>query len=400
MLGTKYLSDLVSLDMLKKDRLNIIKSPTGSGKTYFALNKIPKTVQGATYKIVYLIDTINGKEQILQNYNAVDHSQRWERQVTEDWIYFTGLKENPDIVVITYAKFGVILERNPDFHKNFEYIICDELPSLIKYQYFSPRPNAHSIAKHGLERAVQNDRSTVIGLSATPFLIYKEFEESLTYDVPIDQKEVRQYETKDHFWYNDLEYLLSTLDQSETGICYTSRITLMQHLENRARELGFNPVSFWSIRNTDHHMTDEQLAVRKSILDSFILPPQYNLLFINASSETSLKIKSPVDYVIVHSNNNDVQVQVRGRVNSDLSKIYLPENNPNDLLFLNVPSEFLNRKLFADDKRLLCETLNIRNQNNRLFGWATIKEKLIDCDYLISEGRDRNQRYAIISPPQ
>ena len=68
--GTKYLSEVVKLDALQKDHLNIIKAPTGSGKTYFALTAIPATLTDAVHKVVYLIDTINGREQILQNYNA------------------------------------------------------------------------------------------------------------------------------------------------------------------------------------------------------------------------------------------------------------------------------------------------------------------------------------------
>lgn len=70
MLGTKYLSELVKPDMLAKDKLNIIKAPTGSGKTYFALTAIPAMLHDALHKVVYLIDTINGKEQLLRNYNA------------------------------------------------------------------------------------------------------------------------------------------------------------------------------------------------------------------------------------------------------------------------------------------------------------------------------------------
>ena len=41
MKGTKYLSELVDCSALQKGQLNVIKAPTGSGKTYFALNYIP-----------------------------------------------------------------------------------------------------------------------------------------------------------------------------------------------------------------------------------------------------------------------------------------------------------------------------------------------------------------------
>lgn len=387
------MGELVSLDMLQPDKLNIIKSPTGSGKTYFALKSIPEAVEDAYHHIVYLIDTINGKEQILNNYNATVYSSYWKNEILDQELerYFSS-----KVVVITYAKFGILLEQNPDFHKNFDYIICDELPSLIKFQYFSQRPNSHSIAKSGLERAVRNGKTTVIALSATPNLIKREFNAPF-YDVPIDEKKVRRYETKDIINYTNLEYLLSSLEPAETGICYVARITQMKKLEEIARNLGFNPVSIWSTRNKDHLMNAEQFAVRKSILENFILPAKYNLLFINASSETSLKIKSPVDYVIVHNNDYDTQVQVRGRVNSDLSKLYLPLLDTTDL---TVPNEYLNKPLFNEEKSELCAILNRTNPYNRRFKWPTIKSMLIDCEYTITEGRKNNRRYAIISLPQ
>ena len=142
-------------------------------------------------------------------------------------------------------------------------------------------------------------------------------------------------------------------------------------------------------------MSEEQLAVRRSVLEEWSIPAEYDLLIINSSSETSLKIKSQVDYVIVNSSNPDTQVQVRGRVNGDLQTLYLPvEGIPT----VSVPTEFLGKQLFREDKQNLINILNLRNANNRLYGWPTVKDILIDNDYHITEGRSGNLRYAIIEP--
>lgn len=391
MIGSKYLSEVVSLDMLTKDKLNIVKAPTGSGKTYFALTAIPATLTDAAHQVVYLIDTINGKEQLLRNYNARPIYRNWDVEVSEEALYF---ETDNRIVIITYARFGMLLEKDPDFHSYFDYIICDELHSLIKFQYYSPRPNAHSVARCGLERAVMNDRTTVIALSATPERIKEEFH-TKHYEVPIDNADLIRYETKQIINYSNLEYLLTTLDPSDTGICYVSRITTMIALAEKAKESGIKAICIWSISNPDHHMNDEQLAVRRSMLNDYAIPSEYNLVFINASSETSLKIKSPVDYVIVHNTNYDTQVQVRGRVNNDLARLYLPAN---DLSAFTVPDEFLNRPLFSEDKKELCATINLRNPYNRPFGWPTVRDMLIDCGYDISERRIDNKRVSIIKP--
>jgi hypothetical protein len=391
MTGTKYLSELVDCSTFEKNKLNIIKAPTGSGKTYFALKYIPSLVNNALHQMVYLIDTINGKEQILKNYNATTEPWGWWKGIARGEIWF-----EPDgrVVIMTYAKFGYILENAPDIHKQFDYIICDELHSLIKFQNFSPKPNCHSIAKRGLEAAVENDSTVVIALSATPDPVKKNFKAPYI-EVPIDSKELIQYEVHEVCRYSNLKELFPTLKPEDIGICYVSHISKMIQVEELARSLGFSPIAIWSISNSDHPMTEEQLSVRTSILNTFTIPPQYNLLIINSSSETSLKIKSKVDYVIVHSTNSDTQVQVRGRVNSDLVRIYLlRDGNPVNLV---VPEEYLGTKLFVEDKKKLCEILNIWDERGRLCKWNTIHKLLIDHDYEIKEGRTKNLRYAVIT---
>ena len=108
-----------------------------------------------------------------------------------------------------------------------------------------------------------------------------------------------------------------------------------------------------------------------------------------------MKIKSQVDYVIVHSSNPDTQIQVRGRVNSDLQTLYLPvEGNPEII----VPAEYLGKRLFREEKQAMIEALNLRNPNNRPYGWETVKNLLLDNDYSITDGRERNKRFVIIEP--
>ena len=141
-------------------------------------------------------------------------------------------------------------------------------------------------------------------------------------------------------------------------------------------------------------MTEEQLAVREEILNNFTIPEQYNLLIINASCETSIKIKSHVDYMIVNNSDEDTQVQVRGRYTGDLENLYLLSKKLTDI---KVPEQFLGKQLFKDDKQELCRVLNIHNEKNRLCGWNTIHRLLLDLNYQVTEGRSNNRRYSIIT---
>ena len=392
MKGTKYLSELVDCSALQKGKLNVIKAPTGSGKTYFALQHIPSLTADAVHEVVYLIDTINGKEQIVRNYNAISEYHRWSQEVEEGGMWFDPQNE---VVILTYAKFGYLITKYLDFYKKFRYIICDEIHNLLKFQHFSKIPNYHSVARGALELAVKDSPATVIALTATPSTIKEAFN-APTVEIPIDQTELKQYEVKETVGYTNLDFVLSQMDVGTVGLCYISRIHNMIAFEQKAKEAGFSPVCIWSINNPDHPMTEEQLEVRRSILEDWVIPPQYDLLIINSSSETSLKIKSPVDFVIVHSSNPDTQVQVRGRVNGDLQTLYLPTEG---VLMVTVPAEFLGKRLFRADKDALLKTLDLRNPaNNRPYGWTTVKGILIDNDYAITEGRFNNLRYSIIEP--
>lgn len=384
---------MVDAAMLKRDRLNIIKAPTGSGKTYFALTHIPNLTRDAIHNVVYLIDTINGKEQIVSNYNATSEYWGWARQVDDGGIWFS---EDNRIVVLTYAKFGVLCQQFTDFHANFDYIICDELHSLFRFQNYSRKPNLHSVALMGIRSAVNNSRTTVIALTATPATVKAELN-TRYYELPIDQDILIHYDQDQIIPFTNLDYILSSMDTADTGLCYTSRISKMKAIEASAKSKGFSPICVWSIANEDNPMTEEQLAVRESVLRDFTIPSAYNLLIINSSSETSLKIKSPVDYVIVDSTNEDTQVQVRGRVNGDLKWLYLLNNGTEPII---LPDEFLGVKLFVPDKTRLCEFVNKKNPYNRPYRWPTVKALLLDYGYTIDEGRDNNLRYAIITLPQ
>lgn len=392
MKGTKYLSELVDCSALQKGQLNVIKAPTGSGKTYFALNYIPSLTNDALHNVVYLIDTINGKEQIVRNYKATSEYYGWSKEVELGGMWF-----EPDnrVVVITYAKFGVLVEQNIEFYKNFSYIICDEIHSLLRFQNYSKKPNYHSIARQVLEQAVKQKSGIVIALTATPDTIKNQFN-APSAEIAINQEELIQYDIKQVEGYTNPITVLSKVDVGTVGLCYFSRIHQMIEFEQEAKQMGFSPVSIWSINNKDHPMNDEQLETRRSILESWTIPPQYDLLIINSSSETSLKIKSKVDYVIVHSSNPDTQVQVRGRINSDLMTLYLPVEGVSEIV---VPSEYLGKRLFQGDKQALAEALNLRNTNNRPYRWPTVKNLLIESDYSVIEARQGNLRYVVIEPP-
>ena len=140
-------------------------------------------------------------------------------------------------------------------------------------------------------------------------------------------------------------------------------------------------------------MDAEQIAVRKYILDYSKLPPEYNLFIINASSETSINIFSHVNYIVVHTKEKETQVHVRGRYRGDLDRLYLWDSEAK----IEVPQEFLDKKLFTDDKKRLCETMRILKPNGTIRKWNSLQDVLIEAGYSIINERENNRHYAIIT---
>ena len=393
MIGNKWLSEAIHTDEFQKGFLNLVYAPVGSGKTTWALNVLAETVSNKN-KMLYLIDTTNGKEQILEHHSTQHFTKDWLYLVTHNMVDF----EDAKVVVMTYAKFGTLVEFyksrfQKDFGDTFEFILCDEIHNLPRFSAFlhSPRDtNYHRIAKERIEEIVSKQTGPlVIGLSATP----KRAETGMlckTKYVTVDG-DARQLETRNIVPYANLESLIPTLPKDKKYLVYASHITKMKQLTEIFHQRSIKAIAIWSEKNQEKPMNEEQLRARQYILSNKELPPEYGAVIINASSETSINLYGHIDTVIVHTQENEAQIQVRGRYRKDLDTLYILDYGA-----ISFPPEFLERKLFEEDKRELSRLLGLRDKNSRLVGWNTVKKKLLEQGFTIKDGREKNRRYSII----
>ena len=218
-------------------------------------------------------------------------------------------------------------------------------------------------------------KAKIIALSATPQKAREHFGD-LCWNVPFDSSCLISYETASTETYASAQSLLLQV-RGKTGILYTERIESMKKLISFAREQGIRADGFWSIREetqAKHPMSEEQFALRKAVLEQETIPENIDLLVINASSETCIKIqgeKRKVDYMIIHTTNEETQTQVRGRYCGDLPKLYLHSTTLNPMEIV-VPANFLGRNLFDEDKKALCRTLNLTNPKGGYYKWAKV----------------------------
>ena len=344
--------------------------------------------------MVYLIDTRNGNCQLVEKHQQTEvYSDAWRETVSDNSPWFGEAIYGNKIVVMTYAKFGVLAEKYPRFGYDFELILCDEIHSLPKFRSFCGKKkesNPHKAAQSRLEEITNNSQVLVIGLSATP----RKADEKLCCPIrhiTVDE-DVRQLETKQTIPYTNKFQLLEQLSPQDKGIVYIGRITGMIAFQEAAAAKGFRAVCVWSENNTDHPMTEEQRAARQHILSREELPPQYDMVIVNASSETGINIHGKVDYIVVHNHEPDTRTQIRGRYRHDLECLYLL-----DYQSIQVPEQYLDCELSAEQREQLCQDISIRDTNGRVYKWNTVKKRLAAAGYTIVETRHNSKRFFIIT---
>ena len=170
---TKFLAQAVHEHEICDGQLNMIKAPVGSGKTTWALRTLSKELD-SPLKMVYLVDTQNGRDQIVSaNSDIAEHySDVWLDKVLRGWKMFSEDPHEDKVVVMTYAKFGVLSKKHSKFGFDFDYIICDEIHNLPWFMRFGGEDgedkNWYESAKERLEEIIALSGCRVIGLSATP----------------------------------------------------------------------------------------------------------------------------------------------------------------------------------------------------------------------------------------
>lgn len=216
----------------------MVKAPVGSGKTTWALRHLAKELE-SPLDMVYLIDTRNGNEQIVSaNSDIVAHySDVWLDKVLNGWEMFSEYPQKDKIVVMTYAKFGVLAKKHPDFGYNFDYVICDEIHNLPKFMAFGGEDgedkNWYQWAMERITELVDLSGARIIGLSATPSKVEKHMICPISY-ITVDE-DVFQLETKEIITYSNKLLLLDEIKAGCKGLAYIKRITEMHHLSKSLR---------------------------------------------------------------------------------------------------------------------------------------------------------------------
>lgn len=175
----------------QNNAFNVIKAPCGCGKSFYAVKYLPQHILGDTpqyNKILYLIDTRAGRHGIVYKYNDLARCYDDFLDSGVPVAFGDRITETNKIVVMTYAKFGVLCREQPDFINRFSIAIADEFHNLywpiavergkIRTLYSNMSESEQNallenrcnnlLAMRALKRAAQKAEILTLGLSATP----------------------------------------------------------------------------------------------------------------------------------------------------------------------------------------------------------------------------------------
>lgn len=360
----RHLKDIVDVDDFEEMGINLIYAPCGAGKTSFIFEKLRVEYYGQS--IVFLIDTTKGKKQLLKRNNAIPYTEK-------EWMYRAPIWEHKvadydNIIVMTYYQFGLLCTRYPGIEKFIDIIICDEMHNLFSFCKWETAREKDENKKY-YDRAYNRIiymaeicNTIVIGMTATPSVIYNEIGEWATiHQVPM-YGEPFHYENKQQDVYNNLTMLLNKIQIGQKGLIYVPRITQI---------------------------------INDSVINNSIIPDDIDVLFINKSCETSVNIESHLDFIIVHDTNLDIQTQVRGRYRNDLDNLYCYDSNVLD--DIELPETMLNTKLTKADIDQYIKENDIRGFDRHIMKQPSFLKDLKSQGYKVEKKKSGSARYVLIS---
>lgn len=319
--GKLTVTDVIKRDNVTFGRNNMILAPVSSGKTYFIQNVIAPNIKG---KKLMLVSTTSLKDSICKEgmVFTTQDMRRKELNVNDENIY-----------IMTYAEFGykVKWDIESNFIKSYELILCDEIHSLFDY-YLSHKSSREYLAAIWALFKTYEDTQIFYFTGTTEMMdifVDREwpevFKNVLTFNYlnDVEIKKLGQTLHETYFDSADLESMLEMASEmrkiNEKGLVFNSKISGMKKIEEILIKLGFSVESIWSKHNKEK-MTEEQLKLRETLLETGIIPDEYDFVIINEAMREGWNLNDErVQIVIIDDVSETNIVQARGRVRHNIS---------------------------------------------------------------------------------
>lgn len=399
----KYLKDI----LLEKDyqlmpgKLNYIQAPCGCGKTTAFFEKL---ITDFRYKkkIVYLVDTNMLEDAMIQEHNdkVKIYDSSWRE--TLSFRDFKNTKEK--VIIMSYQKFGLLLQAYPSMLKDIDLVVIDEAHQLLiysnrdkdklktEYEYTreynvleaSKLLNGCSYLAYNLPNFLNEYNTVFLLMTATPSKIinHDPYKDCL-YDV-LQGERLEGYTYDNEVKFDNIKNVFSNITPSIKDIqgkmlVYSQTINSCKILQDSFRDMGLRAVCLWSLNNRKEPMSREQKRVRDYVIKNKSIPREYDVLIINDAYITGWNLQDKqleVQTVIVNSTDYDTITQVRGRVRHSIETLMYRDSGVITKI-TSVPDKFLEVDLFPKDIQELVRDCDLYRHNGKLIKWNGIKKMLI-----------------------
>lgn len=390
---------------------NILDCGIRTGKTYWAVNHLQDyTRDGALNRVLYLVDTNSLKDQIIESYSETcadadlfwEHPTVWGENINKIGVMcYQGLGnkiinghaaflDDIDVIcwdecdsIFNFAAQAFKLARLRDYNRKDKQISNAEILSVIQ-NYNSTKEYMPLILLGEWERIVQGGRILCIGLSATPERAMK-FYSSLVSASNIGKLEAGYRIAEDIYFTNIIDHIKHLRPEPNHGYwCYSPYIEPNQGIVAAARNQGFNAIELHSLNNEDKPMNEEQIRVYYSIVQTGMIPPEYDFVVVNQALARGINIKDKrFDNVIIDSFSAAERIQAARQTF---------EYQRHLKTFCSaIPDEYLNRWLTIEECRQLAEDMAIPSldkkykNSSKLMTWNALKDYLPAVGYKVEQ---------------
>ena len=387
-----FLSELIKIDKVEFKSNSLIISPVGSGKTTL-INELKKPIVGDG-KILMLVSNTTLKNSIAPDKSEVKKDNADGTYTTQNKSAYGDLSKKTH--VMSYAEFGNRIRYNDDFVEDVSQIFCDEIHSLPDYKSFSDASNLaiaikylfskregkeifyFTATKHNLDKLISSDS--------------KVFRDVDVYDY-LEDPRIMKYVALSEYKINGIDQIRPHLKARANGfkyfgyksIAFNKTISGQKRIAEIAEEEGYKPLVLWSINNNKQLMDEEQLRARELLISTGYIPEPYNFLIINSAMQEGWNLKDEkVKLAIMNTVNDTERVQAVGRLRRDLDiLVYRVDKKEQPDIYVNLSEKYINRFLTTEDKRKLCNELDIRDKAGRKVMWTLLKGLLENQGYEI-----------------
>lgn len=296
-----------------KDRINLVESPCGSGKSYHCARIINRI--NTNKDIYYVTDTRMLRESVQKE--LPPHTQ-----------------------VITYQKLGMMLDDTSQRHQfvnNTEMVFLDEIHQLFRYaNRFNVVDNKknqeekhyYRIAMAWLYRLPQFMK--VIALSATPGNLLRHAKDNgemnmINSVLDKEQRQMlhRQVVNEEKQVHNMFDYLSSDfeLKDRKKALIYTSTIKELKKYSLLLESKGYRVGVLWS-QNSKEELSQEQLDLINHLKQYNKLPSDIDVLLINSAYESGWNLENEgttdIQTICIATSDIVTITQVQNRVRHDI----------------------------------------------------------------------------------